>query len=102
MKKILIIDNFLPNLDLYLKEIQKITTYNQEEFNLKFDRKETWPGKRSERLDYCSPFLFHFVVQNLEKVNFLKKYSLNMYVHLRREEDFYKIGFIMMMIIILF
>jgi hypothetical protein len=89
-KRILIIDDFLPKLNHYLKEIQKIPTYILDEYNKKFNKKEQWPGKRSDDLTISSPFLFFLILQNLEKINFLKKFSLSMHLHLRRDEDFHK------------
>ena len=89
-KKILILENFLPNLNHYLKEIYSIPLYKQEEFNKKFNLKETWPGKRSQTLFLENKFLFFLILQNLEKVFFLKKYNLNIYLHLRCKEDIFK------------
>jgi hypothetical protein len=88
--RVLIIENFLPNLNHYLQDIYKIKTYEQEQFNIKFNKNSTWPGKRSDELNICSPFLFFLILQNLEKVDFLKKYSIELYLHLRRNEDLYK------------
>jgi hypothetical protein len=88
-KRILIIENFLPNLNHYLEEIHKITTYELKDYNDKFKLNETWPGKRSEQLKICSPFLFHLILQNLNKIDFLKKYSIKLFVHLRRNSDFF-------------
>ena len=89
-KQTLIIEEFLPNLSHYLKDIYNIPLYNQEEFNNKFNLKQTWPGKRSSSLNLENKFLFFLILQNLEKVSFLKKYSLDIFLHLRREEDFLK------------
>jgi len=89
-KKILIIENFLPNLNYYLKDIHKISLYEQEEFNNKFNFKQTWPGKRSNFLHLENPFLFFLIMQNLQKIDFLKNYVVDLYLHLRREEDFHK------------
>jgi hypothetical protein len=89
-KKILTIENFLPNLNHYLKDIHKISLYEQEEFNNKFNSKQIWPGKRSNFLHLENSFLFFLILQNLEKIDFLKKYVVDLYLHLRREDDFYK------------
>jgi len=86
-KKILIIDNFLPNLEYYLNELHKIPLFEPNEFNLKFNSKQHFPGKRSNLLNIVNPFFFSLILQNLEKVSFLKKYSLDLYLHLRRKED---------------
>jgi len=85
-KKLLMIDDFLPHLKKYLSEIYKINLYNNEEFNKKFN-KQNWPGMRSGSLDIESKFLFFLILQNLNKVTFLKKYTLELCLHLRREED---------------
>jgi hypothetical protein len=89
-KKLLIIENFLPNLGHYLSEIYKIILYNNEEFNKKFNVTDNWPGKRSESLNASNKFLFFLILQNLEKVHFLKRYNLDIFLHLRRKEDLFK------------
>ena len=86
-KQILVIEEFLPNLKHYLTEIYKIPLYEQEEFNKKFNLKNDFPGKRSNSLNAENKFLFFLILQNLEKVSFLKKYSLDIFLHLRRQED---------------
>jgi hypothetical protein len=85
-KKFLIIENFLPNLKEYLTEIYKITLYENKEYIEKFNY-ETWPGKRSNYLFDENKFLFFLITQNLNKVYFIKKYTLKLFLHLRRQED---------------
>ena len=81
------IDDFLPNLKEYLSEIYKIPMYEKEEYNKKINLKTNFPGKRSNSLFVDNKFLFFLILQNLEKVSFLKKYSLDIFLHLRRNED---------------
>ena len=85
-KKIFVIENFLPNLNYYLSDIYKIPLYNNEEYNKKF-KKENWPGMRSGSLYIENKFLFFLILENLYKVFFLKNYFLNLYLHLRKQED---------------
>jgi hypothetical protein len=77
-KKFLILENFLTDLKHYLPEIYKIPL---------FENKGNWPGKRSNYLFNENKFLFFLILQNLNKVCFLKKYSLEIFLHLRRKED---------------
>lgn len=85
-RKILVIENFLPNLDRYLEEIYKIDLYHEEEYNKKFNCKQKWPGERSNLLNLESPFLFFLILQNLNKVDFIKKFSLELFLHFRGKE----------------
>jgi hypothetical protein len=89
-KQILVIEEFLPNLKNYLTEIYKIPLYNQMEFNKKFNATDTWPGERSNSLLVDNKFLFFLILQNLKKASFLEKYNLDIFLHLRKQEDFYK------------
>jgi hypothetical protein len=89
-KQSLVIEEFLPNLQYYLTEIYNIPMYEQEEHNKKFNTKSNFPGKRSNSLFLENKFLFFLILQNLKKVSFLKKYSVNIFLHLRRNEDFFK------------
>jgi hypothetical protein len=89
-KKIIIIEDFLPNLNFFLNNIYEINTYNLEEFNKKFNLTQNWPGERSDTLDKCSPFLFYLIIQNLNKIEFLKNFTLKIYLHLRTEIDLSK------------
>jgi hypothetical protein len=89
-KQILVIEEFLPNLKHYLTEIYKIPLYGQQEHNKKFNCKSTFPGKRSSSLYVSDKFLFFLILQNLKKISFLNKYNLDIYLHLRRQEDFFK------------
>lgn len=88
-KKILIIEDFLPNLENYLSDIYKINLYENKEYKEKFIN-ENWPGKRSNTLFDENKFLFFLILQNLNKVCFLKKYHLKIFLHLRRKEDIFK------------
>jgi hypothetical protein len=88
-KKLLMIDDFLPHLKEYLSEIYKIPLYNNEEYNEKF-KKENWPGMRSGPLNIENKFLFFLILQNLDKVCFLKRYVLDSRLHLRKEQDLLK------------
>jgi hypothetical protein len=88
--KTLIIENFLTHLKEFLNEIQNIKLYDLETFNNKFNCSNTWPGLRSGPLIVENKFLFFLILENLKKVYFLEKYSVEMYIHLRREEDIYK------------
>lgn len=89
-KQTLVIEEFLPNLKYYLTDMYKIPMYEKEEYNKKFNLKSNFPGKRSNSLLVDNKFLFFLILQNLEKVSFLKKYSLDIFLHLRRKEDFSK------------
>jgi hypothetical protein len=85
--KIMVIDQFLPNIDLFLHELYSIPVYTPDEFNARFGHKQTYPGLRSNLLKEEHPILFSLIVQNLVKVPFLDKFSLDLYLHLRREQD---------------
>jgi len=88
--KLLVIDNFLPQLDFILPKIQEVPLYELEEYNTKFNRKENWPGKRSQTLIFENPILYAYVMEVvLKKVDFLKnkKFNCEMFLHLRRNED---------------
>ena len=63
---------------------------DEKKFNEKYNCNDTWPGLRSGHLFLENKFLFFLIMQNLNKVCFLKKYNLDMYIHLRREEDIMK------------
>jgi len=89
-KKLLMIDDFLPHLKEYLSEIYKIPLYELEEYKKIDNNCGNWPGKRSLPLFLKNKFLFFLILQNLNKVKFLKKYVLDLYVHLRRKNDFFK------------
>lgn len=90
-KKIYIIENFLPDLNYYLNEIHKINLYKLDEYNSKFNLKQNWPGERSNALHLESPFLFHLILQNLkQKIDFLKHFKIDLYLHLRKEESVFK------------
>jgi hypothetical protein len=86
-KQILVIEEFLPNLKHYLTEIYKIPLYEKEEISKKFNLKGNFPGKRSNSLYAGDKFLYFLILQNLEKVYFLKKYSTDIFLHLRRQTD---------------
>lgn len=86
-KKLLMIDNFLPYLKEYLLEIYKIPLYELEEYKKIEIECKNWPGKRSLPLFSENKFLFFLILQNLYKISFLKKYTLNLFLHLRKEED---------------
>jgi hypothetical protein len=88
-KKFLVIENFLPNFKEYLSEIYKIPLYENKEFIEKFNF-QTWPGKRSGPLFNENKFLFFLILQNLNKVHFLKRYHLQLFLHLRRQGDLSK------------
>ena len=88
--KTIVIENFLPHLKEFLNEIQNIKLYDLETFNNKFHtpkQKVTWPGLRSNSLIVENKFLFFLVLENLKKIYFLEKYSVEMFIHLRRKED---------------
>jgi len=85
-KKFLILENFLTNLKYYLPEIYKIPLFENKEYIEKYGN-GNWPGKRSNSLFNENKFLFFLILQNLNKVCFLKKYSLEIFLHLRRKED---------------
>jgi hypothetical protein len=89
-KKLLIIENFLPNLEYFLENIQKINLYDNDTFNSLFNTNQKWPGLRSDDLLNENKFLFFLILQNLNKVCFLDKYSIQIYVHLRKSEDVFK------------
>ena len=84
------IDNFLPNLENFIQDIYKINLFDQDTFNKKYNCNDLWPGLRSGSLFLENKFLFFLILQNLNKVQFLKKYVLNLYIHLRRKQDFFK------------
>jgi len=86
-KKLMIIENFLPNLEKFIQDIYKINLFENKKFNEKFNSNDSWPGLRSGSLFLENKFLFCLILQNLNKVCFLKKYNLDMYIHLRRQED---------------
>ena len=88
-KKLLMIDNFLPYLTEYLLEIYKIPLYEPEEYK-RVNINTNWPGKRSFSLFSENKFLYFLILQNLHKVSFLKKYTLDLFLHLRREQDYSK------------
>jgi hypothetical protein len=88
--KTLIIENFLPHLKEFLTEIQNIKLYDLETFKNKYKSSDTWPGLRSDSLITENKFLFFLILENLKKVYFLEKYSIEMFIHLRREEDINK------------
>ena len=88
--RLLLIDNFLPQLDLILPKIQEVTLYELKEYNSKFNAKDTWPGKRSEHLIIQNPILYAYVMEViLKKVDVLKnkKFTCEMFLHLRKHED---------------
>jgi hypothetical protein len=88
--KLLVIDNFLPQLDFILPKIQEVPLYKLEEYNTKFNKKENWPGKRSQTLIFENPILYAYVMEViLKKVDFLKntRFNCEMFLHLRRNED---------------
>jgi hypothetical protein len=89
-KKLLMIDDFLPHLKEYLSEIYKIPLYEIGEYNKKFNSNSNFPGKRSNTLLVDNKFLFFLILQNLNKVCFLKRYVLDLHLHLRREQDLLK------------
>ena len=81
-------ENFLPNLDLYLKNIREIPVHSIEEYcKITNDHSITFPGKRSDSLLKINPFLYCLINQELLKLNILKKYSIDLYVHLKTEKD---------------
>ena len=88
--KLLLIDNFLPQLDLILPKIQEVPLYELKEYNSKFNAEDTWPGKRSQQLIIQNPILYAYVMEVvLKKVDILtnKKFTCEMFLHLRRNED---------------
>ena len=88
--KLIVIDNFLPHLNLILPKIQEIPLYELKEYNSKFNAKEEWPGKRSQLLITQNPILYIYVIEVIiNKISFLKnkKFSCDMSLHLRRNED---------------
>jgi hypothetical protein len=54
------------------------------------DLKINFPGKRSDSLLKINPFLYCLINQELLKLNVLKKYSINLHVHLKTEKDIQK------------
>jgi len=89
-KKYMVIENFLPNLEKFIQDIHKINLLEQDKYNEKYNAKDTWSGLRSGDLFIENKFLFFLILQNLNKVCFLKKYGLKMCLHLRRQEDVMK------------
>jgi len=88
--KLLVIDNFLPQLDFILPKIQETPLYELKEYNIKFNKKESWPGKRSQTLILENPILYAYVMETvLKKADVLKnkKFNCEMFLHLRRSED---------------
>ena len=49
---LIILDNFFPHLEDLLPYFKKIPLFSQNEFNDKFKKKETWPGFRSDDLQF--------------------------------------------------
>ena len=70
-------------------EIYKIPLYEPEEYK-RVNINTNWPGKRSFSLFSENKFLYFLILQNLHKVSFLKKYTLDLFLHLRREQDYSK------------
>ena len=88
--KLLVIDNFLPQLDLILPKIQEVPLYELKEYTTKFNRKEKWPGKKSQTLIFENSILYAYVMEVvLKKVDFLKnkRFTCEIFLHLRRSED---------------
>lgn len=88
---IIVKENFLPNLDLYLKNIREIPVHSIEEYSkITNDYKVNFPGKRSDALLKANPFLYCLINNEISKINLLKKYSIDLYIHLKTEKDIKK------------
>ena len=86
-----IIPNFFSNFEYIKESFKKIPLYNNEEFNIKFNQKDTWPGFRSSELTESGKFLTLFFYEKLKSLNIKKNlmtdYTLGLYTHLRLEKD---------------
>ncbi len=88
--KLILIDNFLPQLNFILPKIIETPLYELNEYKSKFPSFGHWPGKRSQSLIVENPILYAYVMETiLNKVDILKNKNFNclMFLHLRRNED---------------
>ena len=90
MQEVKVLFDFLP----YVKSIYPLTKqlkfYNDKEFTDKFKKRATWPGVRTSDLNESCPFLYIHTLTLLQKAIKLKytEYErIEMYCHLRLEED---------------
>ena len=90
MQEVTTLFDFLP----YVKSIYPLTKqfkfYTAKEFDKEFNDKSTWPGVRTEDLNYCCPFLYIHILTLLQKsikVNYTEYENISMYCHLRLYED---------------
>jgi len=87
-------EEFIESLDFILPEIHKIPLYDLDSYHKKFHPTESekvsrWPGYRSESLENSNKFLFIYIISLLKKLEVLKnkKWSPEMYIHLRKDAD---------------
>jgi hypothetical protein len=83
-----VVDNFFDNLNRIESNLKKIKLYSQEEFNKKFNDTQTWPGFRSQAIHLENPILFElFLKEFTQKFNLRGYFEINLYLHLRLQED---------------
>jgi len=87
LKNIMILyqkDNFFLNIEIILKAIKQIPLYNTEEYNKKFNTKDTWPGFRSDHLQNTTPLLIELFFSRLPKLDQIQvQGTWGFFIHLR-------------------
>jgi hypothetical protein len=92
--KIITVDSFFDNFENIQNAFKEITLYNLKTYNKKFNKKDTWPGFRSDEISKINPFLFNLILKeifNKFKIPFFNnRIKMSSTVHLRlsnSEED---------------
>lgn len=83
-------ENFIPNLDNFLKEIYKIPLYDSKKYSeLEPELTSNWPGKRSLELQKKNKELINQVMYWINDLHFLPKGTCQYWshVHFRGEQD---------------
>lgn len=88
----IVVDDFFDNFQIIEDAFRQIPLYSQDEFNKKFDSHQTWPGKRSESIESCQPFLYNLICKELaSKVGYLPllqgNINMSAFTHLRLSSD---------------
>ena len=89
--KIIVIDNYFNDIELYYANAKEIPLYDNTEYNNKFNKNQNWVGKRSDALSIANPYLNNILVENL-KNNFIKyieegTIQITSCIHERNEKD---------------
>jgi hypothetical protein len=80
---VIVQDQFFPDIEQARTWALSVPLYTQEEYNARFDRAETWPGRRSERLADCHPELNQLIHQCVWRIPQMNTARFHCVVHFR-------------------